>query len=80
MLFGKTNPSAKKPCMSRRRSSPYSYRLSLVELSSSALLWLLFSGEVAASDPSLVGAWPPQLPPGWTVEWDPSSDGEERTQ
>ena len=33
-----------------------------------------------SADFSLVGAWPPQLPPGWTVEWDPSSDGEERTQ
>ena len=53
-------------------------RLSLVELSSSALLWPFFSGEAAAPESSPVGTWPPQLPPGWTVEWDPSSDGEER--
>ncbi|XP_034604906.2 uncharacterized protein [Setaria viridis] len=25
-------------------------------------------------------AWSTQLPPGWTVEWDPSSDGEDRGQ
>ena len=33
-------------------------RLSLVELRSSALLWLLFSGEVAASELA-AGTWPP---------------------
>ena len=53
-------------------------RLSLVELRSSALFVALFSGEVAALEFAPVGTWPPQLPPGWTVEWDPSSDGEGR--
>ncbi len=38
------------------------------------------SGEVEASEFAAVGTWPPQFPLGWTVEWDPSSDGEERDQ
>nr|TKW09732.1 hypothetical protein SEVIR_6G121554v2 [Setaria viridis] len=43
-------------------------RLSLVELSSSALLVASLSGEVEAPEFAVVGTWPPQLPPGWTVE------------
>ena len=53
-------------------------RVSLVELSSSALLVAHLSGDVEASECATVGTWPPQLPPGWTVEWDPSLNGEER--
>ena len=63
--------------MSRRGGVVFTIgRVSLVKLRSSALLWLLFSGEVAASELA-AGTWPSQLPPGWTVEWDPSSDGGE---
>ena len=36
------------------------------------------SGDNEAPVFAAVGTWPPQLPPRWTVEWDPSSDGEER--
>ncbi|XP_072148257.1 GDSL esterase/lipase At2g42990 [Setaria viridis] len=39
---------------------------------------VLLEGDVGAPDFAACGTWPPQLPPGWTVEWGPSSDGEDR--
>lgn len=42
----------------------------------SVLLVALFSGnEIDEMIASVT--WPYQLPPGWTVEWDPSSVGED---
>nr|XP_034600931.1 uncharacterized protein LOC117861475 [Setaria viridis] len=37
-------------------------------------------GEDDVSEFAASSAWSTQLPPGWTVEWDPSSDGEDRGQ
>ena len=50
-------------------------RLSLVERSRSALFVALFSG--VEGELIIGGTWPAQLPHGWTVEWKPSSDGED---
>ena len=46
--------------------------------SHSALLWHIFSGDVDDFKLAASGTWPPQLPPGWTVEWDPSLDDEDQ--
>ena len=43
----------------------------------SALLEAMFSGNVAVEDMVASVTWPCQLPSGWTIEWNPSSVGED---
>ena len=43
-----------------------------------ALLVAIFSGNVDIDDMVASVTWPCQLPPGWTVKWDPSSVGKDR--
>jgi hypothetical protein len=62
VAFGKTNPAAKKPCMS---SCIFFCRVRIAEYWYSALLNLWFSGNPI---------WSGSIPDGWELEWENDVD------
>ena len=78
LLFGKTNPSSQKPCMSRQWAKYTHSRVSLAEYQyTQPCLWLNFVSGDTFEDMIASLTWPCTLPPGWSVEWDttPANDG-----
>jgi hypothetical protein len=66
-------------CMSRGRGVDSSHRVSLAEyLYTQPCLWHNFTGSL--KDMVAGVTWPSILPPGWTVEWDPTSAEEEHEE
>ena len=76
--FGKQTPQPNS-CMSRGRGVDSSHRLSLAEYQyTQPCLWHNFTGSL--EDMVAGVTWPSILPPGWTVEWDPTSAEEEHEE
>jgi hypothetical protein len=65
--------------MSRGRGVDSSHRVSLAEyLYTQPCLWHNFTGSLKDMVAGVI--WPSILPPGWTVEWDPTSAEEEHEE
>ena len=76
--FGNKIPQPNS-CMSRGRGVDSSHRVSLAEYwYTQPCLWHNFTGSL--EDMVAGVTWPSILPPGWTVEWDPTSAEEEHEE
>ena len=81
MVCGKTNPSSQKPCMSRQWAMYTNSRVSLAEYQyTQPCLWLYFVSGETFEDMIASLTWPRTLPPGRSVEWDPTPANDDNAE